>query len=181
MEEKISMLKSGRYKAENDGDVFHAFRYVMNVRVTEKSYIFTLLEKERRYAYEHLETMFGGKERIVIPRNKPSRHAMRVWSDHDFTIYPLQAGIPFYFQREDEDAELNTRICDSGLATRNFTSLERMAEIANNAIDSFGELLNGRSLYDALSGSLKMSDDEILAAGFTTLKEFMTGVTCGGD
>lgn len=35
-----------------------------------------------------------------------------------------------------------------------------------------------RSLYDALSGSLKMSDAEILAAGFTTLKGFMAG---GGD
>lgn len=59
------------------------------------------------------------------------------------------------------------------LQTRKFASPERMKEIANNAIDSFGELLNGRALYDALSGSLKMDDDEILAAGFTTLREFM--------
>lgn len=64
-------------------------------------------------------------------------------------------------------------------SVRDFASPERMAEIANNAVDSFGDLLNGRSLYDALSGSLKMSDDEILAAGFTTLKEFMRGG--GGD
>lgn len=58
---------------------------------------------------------------------------------------------------------------------RGFASAERMAEIANNAVDAFGELLNGRPLYDALSGSLKMTDEEILAAGFTTLKEFMEG------
>ena len=58
-------------------------------------------------------------------------------------------------------------------SVRNFATKERMAEIANAAIDSFGELLNGRSLYDCLAGSLKMSDEEILAAGFTTLKEFM--------
>ncbi len=45
----------------------------------------------------------------------------------------------------------------------------------NNALDSFGELLNGSSLYDALSGSLKMSDAEILAAGFVTLKPYMEG------
>lgn len=63
-------------------------------------------------------------------------------------------------------------------SVRDFAPPERMAEIANNAVDSFGELLNGRSLYDALSGSLKMSDDEILAAGFTTLKEFMPGGGC---
>ena len=59
------------------------------------------------------------------------------------------------------------------LQTHKFASPERMVEIANNAIDSFGELLNGRALYDALSGSLKMDDCETLAAGFTTLKEFM--------
>lgn len=68
-------------------------------------------------------------------------------------------------------------MCDKSV--RDFASPERMAEIVNNAVDSFGELLNGRSLYDALSGSLKMSDSEILAAGFTTLKEFMQGG--GGD
>ena len=49
-----------------------------------------------------------------------------------------------------------------------------MIEIANNAIDSLGELLNGRMLYEALAGSLKMDDAEILAAGFTTLREFMS-------
>lgn len=64
---------------------------------------------------------------------------------------------------------------DLGLHTRRFATRERMAEIANNAVDSFGELLTGRALYDALSGSLKMSDEEIIAAGFTTLKEFMDG------
>lgn len=61
------------------------------------------------------------------------------------------------------------------LSFRRFAAPERMLQIANNAIDSFGELLNGRSLYEALSGSLKMDDAEILAAGFTTLKEFMGG------
>ncbi len=40
-------------------------------------------------------------------------------------------------------------------------------------IDSFGELLNGRVRYNTLAGSLKMDDCEILAAGFTTLRECM--------
>lgn len=57
--------------------------------------------------------------------------------------------------------------------TRQFSTEARMAEIANAAIDSFGELLNGRALYEALTGALKMNDEEILAAGFSTLKEFM--------
>lgn len=42
-----------------------------------------------------------GMSRIVLPKDKPCRHAMRVWSDHDFTIYPFQAGVPFYFEKED--------------------------------------------------------------------------------
>ncbi len=62
------------------------------------------------------------------------------------------------------------------LCNHRFATPERMMQIANNAIDSFGELLNGRSLYEALAGSLKMDDTEILAAGFTTLKEFMGGI-----
>lgn len=69
--------------------------------------------------------------------------------------------------------ERDDETCDLGLHTRRFATQERMAEIANNAIDSFGGMLNGRSLYEALAGSLKMSDEEIIAAGFTTLKEFM--------
>lgn len=55
-----------------------------------------------------------------------------------------------------------------------------MEQIANNAIDAFGESLNGQALYDALAGTLKMDDEEILAAGLTTLKEFMGEVCAEG-
>ena len=82
------MLKPGRYKSEHDGNVFQAYRYVMEVKETAKSYIFKLLEVENRYADDHIEIMFGGKKRIVLSKDKPCRHAMRVWSDHDFTITP---------------------------------------------------------------------------------------------
>lgn len=58
---------------------------------------------------------------------------------------------------------------------RKFTSPERMEDIANHAIDYLGETLNGRALYESLACTLGMDDDEILAAGFTTLKEFMEG------
>ena len=30
------MLRPGRYKAEHDGDIFHAYRYIMEVKETEK-------------------------------------------------------------------------------------------------------------------------------------------------
>lgn len=93
------MLQPGRYVSEQDGDIFHAYRYVMEVKETAKSYIFKLLQVENRYADDHIEVMFGGKTRIVIHKDKHC-HAMRVWSDHDFTIYPFQAGVPFYFEKE---------------------------------------------------------------------------------
>lgn len=95
------LLEPGRYRAEQDGDVFHAYLYIMEVRETDKSYIFKMLESRNRYAAHHLETMFGGKSRVVIQKNGRTRHAMRVWSERDFTIYPFQAGIPFYFQKEE--------------------------------------------------------------------------------
>lgn len=54
------MLRPGRYKSEHDGNVFQAYRYVMEVKETTKSYIFKLLEVENRYADDHIEIMFGG-------------------------------------------------------------------------------------------------------------------------
>ena len=72
------MLRPGRYKSEHDGNVFQAYRYVMEVKETAKSYIFKLLEVENRYADDHIEIMFGGKKRIVLivrqrlPAERPS-------------------------------------------------------------------------------------------------------------
>ncbi len=45
--------------------------------------------------------MFNGKMRKIIRKDKPSGHAMRVWGDDNFTIYPFQVGIPFYFKLEE--------------------------------------------------------------------------------
>lgn len=66
------MLRPGRYKSEHDGNVFQAYRYVMEVKETAKSYIFKLLEVENRYADDHIEIMFGGKKRIVLPKDRKS-------------------------------------------------------------------------------------------------------------
>lgn len=99
------MLKPGRYIAEQDGDIFHAYRYVMEVKESEKSYSFKMLETENRYADDQIETMFGGKKRIILRKDKPSRHGVKVWSDHDFTLYPYRVGVPFYFKLEETEQE----------------------------------------------------------------------------
>lgn len=80
--------------------MFHAYRYVMEVKETEKSYVFKLVEAVNRYANDQIEHIFGKNGRAVLRKDKLCGHAMRVWSDHDFTIYPFQLGVPFYFQKE---------------------------------------------------------------------------------
>lgn len=59
------------------------------------------------------------------------------------------------------------------VSNRNFASDARMKEIANKAIDYFGESLTGQHLYECLTGVLGMTNEEILAADFTTLKCYM--------
>ena len=95
------MLKPGRYVAENNDSWHSRYRIVMEVKETEKSYVFKLVEYDNRYGYDHIKTMFIGKMRKTIRKGKPSGHAMRVWGDDNFTIYPFQAGIPFYFKLEE--------------------------------------------------------------------------------
>ena len=58
------MLKSGLYKAEHNGDIFHAYQYLMEVKVTEKSYVFNMIEKKRDYADDKIELLFGAKNEL---------------------------------------------------------------------------------------------------------------------
>lgn len=58
-------------------------------------------------------------------------------------------------------------------SNQNFTTYARMREIANKALDYFGELCCGSDLYDTLRGTLGMTDEEILDADFKTLKDHM--------
>lgn len=96
------MLKPGRYVTENkNGSWIYRYRIVMEVKETEKSYVFKLVEYDNRYGYDHIERMFNGKERKTIRKDKPCGHTIRVWGDNNFTIYPFQVGIPFYFKLEE--------------------------------------------------------------------------------
>ena len=95
------MLKPGIYLAENDESIWDSYKITMEVKETEKSYIFRLVEFKSRYSADHIKMLFKNSERAVISKGKGG-HAMRVWSDEDFTIYPYQAGIPYWFQRVQE-------------------------------------------------------------------------------
>ena len=93
------MLLPGRYKAENNDGIFHEYSITMDVKETEKSYIFQLVEFNSRYSGAHIEHLFAKSKRVVIKKSRGG-HAMRVWGDNTFTLYPFQAGIPYYFVKQ---------------------------------------------------------------------------------
>ena len=92
----------GRYKAENTEDFLSYYYILMDVKETDKSYIFTLVELDSRYSASHMQLLFSKSKRVVIRKNRGG-HAIRVWSDDDFTLYPFQAGIPYYFEKQHHD------------------------------------------------------------------------------
>lgn len=96
------MLKPGVYTARNNDSIWSAYEVKMNVRETEKSYIFELVSLESRYAADHIAMLFKKSNKFVLGKNKGG-HAMRVWDDTSFTIYPFQAGTPYYFKADVED------------------------------------------------------------------------------
>lgn len=95
------MLKPGIYLAENDESIWDSYKITMEVKETEKSYIFRLVEFKSRYSGTHIEMLFKNSKRVVIRKDKGG-HGICIWSDSDFTLYPYQAGIPYWFKRIEE-------------------------------------------------------------------------------
>lgn len=91
------MIQNGIYKAENNDDYLNHYKVVLDLKETEKSYIFRLVELKSRYNADHIKMLFQKSERVVIRKDKGG-HAIRDWGDGTFTFYPFQAGIPFYFE-----------------------------------------------------------------------------------
>lgn len=93
------MLISGQYKATKDG--LFGYEITIDAKETEKSYILNLISNNSRYSPAHIDMLFAKSNKVKIDKEK-SQHAMRVWSNNDFTIYPFRAGIPFYFELMDD-------------------------------------------------------------------------------
>ena len=51
---------------------------------------------------------------------------------------------------------------------------DRMEHLLDKALDWIGQLDTGAGLYDTLKNEIGMTDEEITAAGFETLKEYYT-------
>ena len=106
------MLIPGLYLAEKEDCHFDRYRVTMEVKETEKSYIFKLVELKSRYGAVHIESFFRKSECVLLRKNKGG-HAIRIWSDHDFTFYPFQAGIPYYFKMLQEGVSSSAAIAVS--------------------------------------------------------------------
>jgi len=79
----------GRFKAENAENILKAYRIVMDVKETGKSYILQLVEFESRYSASHISHLFSKSKRVVLRKAKGG-HAIRKWGDGTFTFYPFQ-------------------------------------------------------------------------------------------
>ena len=68
----------------------------MEVVETPTTYRFQLLDLQSRYCADHIRLLFAVSNRFILRKNKGG-HAIRDWGDGTFTLYPFQAGIPYYF------------------------------------------------------------------------------------
>lgn len=89
-------MTDGIYICEYD-DRMSPGRFVVSLKETEKSYIMKLIENTVRYTPAYFEMLFGESGKTIV-KKKHSPHAMCLWSDTDFTIYPFRGGVPFYFR-----------------------------------------------------------------------------------
>lgn len=64
------MLIPGLYLAEKEYCHYDRYRVTMEVRETEKSYIFKLIELKSRYGAVHIERFFRKSERVLPRKNK---------------------------------------------------------------------------------------------------------------
>ncbi len=94
------MLEKGIYEAVVDDTVMSNYRIRIEVKETEKSYVFKMIHYDNRYGPDHFKTLFSENGRARI-RKERNFHPMRIWDNTSFTIYPFQAGIPFCFKKVD--------------------------------------------------------------------------------
>lgn len=95
-------LVEGLYLSERNNGIFDQYKIIIKVRETEKSYIFELVEYESRYSPAHIDMLFAKSKRVVIKKNRGG-HVVSKWDNCSFTLYPFQAGKPFYFEYMEND------------------------------------------------------------------------------
>ena len=109
------ILQPGIYKASQDG--WDWYDLTVELKETEKSIILKIIDYKFRFSpaqidmlfkthfcsmnYQEQENIPNGKYKAVI-KKQGGGHAINRLNDHSFTLYPYQAGIPFYFEKQGE-------------------------------------------------------------------------------
>jgi len=86
------------YKCNYDNHMYadkNAFIGI-NVKETEKSYIFELMKNTYRYSPAQIDMLFSKSDNVTINKFK-NPHPIRDYGNW-FVIYPYQSGIPFLFE-----------------------------------------------------------------------------------
>ncbi len=121
------MLREGIYKAEHNESMTDKYLIKIRLKETDKSYIFELLEFESRYPPAQMEMFFKNSKRVVLRKDKGG-HAVRVWGEDSFTIYPYQAGIPFVFDLIDPPKEVPDPVIKGfTLSEKEYNLLDKIA------------------------------------------------------
>ena len=95
--------KTGDTYMTPQGTPLLKYQAVIDIKVTEKSYIFNLVDFiENHGNAPQLTDMFRDNKRIVIRRDKPSEHAIHTWTADSFTLYPYRVGVPYVFYKEEK-------------------------------------------------------------------------------
>ena len=70
---------------------------LVDVKVCEKTIKFELIGEKPEFTYGDMdEFLYNNKKRII---NKiKSGHAITIWSETSFTLYPFQSGNPYLFK-----------------------------------------------------------------------------------
>ena len=99
------MLKPGIYKHvhfhEYVEDTVYEGEISVCVKETPKQFRLEFIRSTVRYNAPQIDDMFRWSKNVVISKNG-SDHAIQVWDDVSFTLYPYRVGVPYLFSLEAE-------------------------------------------------------------------------------
>lgn len=104
---KEKTLIDGLYLAERNNSMFDRYKIVVRVTECEKSYKLELIEYDSRYSPAHIDALFEKSKTVVISK-KSVKHAIRLWGNDSFTLYPFKSGIPFSFRLMEENTAIKS-------------------------------------------------------------------------
>lgn len=91
-------MKNGTYIYTNQ-EVWNQGTITIQVKSTDKTLSFTLLENTIRYSPSAIDMLFSKSNAIKINKAR-SQHSISADYDDWFVMYPYRLGIPFLFERE---------------------------------------------------------------------------------